>query len=524
MVQDATSRLRRSRPHFDKCERSMIRPLHGHEAADSSRATKHPESFDLAADQEAADEFRELLERAHGRVSSASDEVSALSLALAQTQVVAQMRPQPIPERRDPPPASKEETCEPEALEGGDEQRDTACSQGSYVGEKEASSAERESATATVEDDSDAGGAGETTQVPVDAPETQEIVDSVEVTGGAAVETVGDKDEPTTEKSALQDEITNRSVVSQPQGDGIGSKALSEPTKEPLKVEVKAEAVPSEGAPAVRQVSPNLTEEGADVSSDVASGHDQPGQAQPLQWKPTVETRAVDTAASPLKGSSVNPNGELSIQMAMLRQAFEGVKGFGSPQREGASKQEFYPSQTVGAAGESRGARGDLQGKASKPMTRPQVQRMLERVETAMKEAARTRDGKTIRFRVEPFNLGEVKVDVSLREGGLHARLKAENQNVAMVLREKAHELQGALRKLGLDVDNVTVTVSEDEDAQYAAGQQNLSDGKSFQEERNNMPSQVVQVVETTVGNELAEVSPLGPSKVTDAILDHWVA
>jgi flagellar hook-length control protein FliK len=102
--------------------------------------------------------------------------------------------------------------------------------------------------------------------------------------------------------------------------------------------------------------------------------------------------------------------------------------------------------------------------------------------------------------------------------------LKAENQQVTAVLRDKAHELQGALRKLGLDVDNVTVTVSEEGDARTATGEQNLSDGKTFQDERNNMPNEGRQVVENTFGNKLADVSEAGLSRVTNAILDHWVA
>jgi hypothetical protein len=75
-----------------------------------------------------------------------------------------------------------------------------------------------------------------------------------------------------------------------------------------------------------------------------------------------------------------------------------------------------------------------------------------------------------------------------------------------------------------LDVDNVTVTVSEEGDARTATGEQNLSDGKTFQDERNNMPNEGRQVVENTFGNKLADVSEAGLSRVTNAILDHWVA
>jgi flagellar hook-length control protein FliK len=210
--------------------------------------------------------------------------------------------------------------------------------------------------------------------------------------------------------------------------------------------------------------------------------------------------------------------------MALLRQAFESVKGFGAGQLHQESKPATSSGQALGVANGSARAQGDLQSKPVKPMTKVQVHRMLERVETALKEAARSRDGKTIRFRVEPFDLGEVKIDVSLREGLLHARLKAENQQVTSVLRDRAHELQGALRKLGLEVDSVTVTVSDEAEVDLGTGQQGSAGGKTFQEERNNMPGEMAQVVENTIGNELAQVSSADPLRITDAILDHWVA
>jgi flagellar hook-length control protein FliK len=150
---------------------------------------------------------------------------------------------------------------------------------------------------------------------------------------------------------------------------------------------------------------------------------------------------------------------------------------------------------------------------------------MIQRVEVVMKEAARARDGKTISFRVEPYNLGEVKVDVSLRDGALHARLKAENTQVATALRDRAHELQGALRKLGLEVDVVTVTVlNEEPDSGLAADSGGSNSGKNFQGDGHNLPSSNGQPIENTVGNKIAETLVPTAQPLADVILDHWVA
>jgi flagellar hook-length control protein FliK len=94
---------------------------------------------------------------------------------------------------------------------------------------------------------------------------------------------------------------------------------------------------------------------------------------------------------------------------------------------------------------------------------------MMERIETALKEAARSRDGKTITLRLDPMQLGQVKCDVSMRDGLLHARITPQNPDVVHAVREHAHELQTALRRLGLNVDRVSVQVmSEKEQGSFA--------------------------------------------------------
>jgi flagellar hook-length control protein FliK len=167
------------------------------------------------------------------------------------------------------------------------------------------------------------------------------------------------------------------------------------------------------------------------------------------------------------------------------------------------------------------------QSARSRPTTRPQLTRMLERVESTLKEVARSRDGKTISLKLEPVDLGRVKVDVSLRDGVLHARISPDSQQVMTALREHAHELQGTLRKLGLEVDSVTVSVTADEFSnQMNGGNGGANSGSSFRDERHNMPNSGIQVPENMNGNELA-AGVLGNTEGTSSaalIEDHWVA
>ena len=149
---------------------------------------------------------------------------------------------------------------------------------------------------------------------------------------------------------------------------------------------------------------------------------------------------------------------------------------------------------------------------------------MMERIETALKEAARSRDGKTITLRLDPMQLGQVKCDVSMRDGLLHARITPQSQDVVNAVREHAHELQTALRRLGLNVDRVTVQVVSEKDSGGFALNQGFPDGKSFQDEGNNMPGKERQTPENTFGNEFADVPRSGTPDAGITPADHWIA
>lgn len=237
-----------------------------------------------------------------------------------------------------------------------------------------------------------------------------------------------------------------------------------------------------------------------------------------------VESDSTGGAAPSDSARAASANFDAAFQMTLLRQAFENLRlqradGLDSKQRQSTSQ-----TSVVGTVAEAKTASTDTGERSAKQLARPQLRRMLDRVESTLKEAARSRDGKTISLRLDPVQLGRVKVDVSLREGTLHARITPENQQVLVALREHSHELQSALRKLGLNVDSVTVTVSSESGQELSDFGRELNNGKSFQEERNNMPNDDRQVAENTFGNELAKPDAVGTKSADLADSDHWVA
>lgn len=249
-------------------------------------------------------------------------------------------------------------------------------------------------------------------------------------------------------------------------------------------------------------------------------------RAQKIQKQRDAGDELEDFAAERTQDTA--RSSESNLQMMMLRHSFDSLRAHKVDGAEKAAKAQTTPVGATGAAVEAKPSQSEQSSRAnSKALPRPQVAKMLERVEATLKEAARSRDGRTISLHLEPVNLGKVKVDVSLREGTLHARISPENQQVVQALREHAYELQGSLRKLGLDVETVSVSVtSENFEGEMNSGQQ-MFDGRSFQDGGHNMPQERAQVAENTVGNELADWSTASAETTGSAAGtadDHWVA
>jgi flagellar hook-length control protein FliK len=139
---------------------------------------------------------------------------------------------------------------------------------------------------------------------------------------------------------------------------------------------------------------------------------------------------------------------------------------------------------------------------------------MMEKVEQVLKEAVKAKDGKSVSLKLDPPNLGQMRVDVSLRDGTLHARLTPESPAVAAFLQERAHDLQGMLRKLGLSVDEVTVSVRNEEFTSNENHSEGASSGRkdrsSDEPAGKNFPS----------GN----VVSTAPEHRMSNPVDHWVA
>jgi flagellar hook-length control protein FliK len=334
------------------------------------------------------------------------------------------------------------------------------------------------------------------------------------------------------------------SVETLPASTPADSAKIAESTVEALPNEVPSAAISAEGVPLTQSVSSAPSSAGgaqnggtvqvtAKGGSELANLLASMKQEQITLRMEEGNKKQVELA-NPFLSSAIPllQRPDAAVKLALLKQSFEQLKGAISDVKGAQGSAQTLSSQ-MGAQGQISGgavnvalgevaSKGQLgfQKEASRPLPKGIAHRTMERVESALKEAAKSRDGKTLSFRLDPPQLGQVKVDVSLKDGALHARMVPENAQVASLLREKASELQSTLRRLGLNVETVTVSVGNESDSiSYNGGESSL-DGKTFQQERNKMPGQEAQVVETTFGNELALQGPATKTVVDD----HWVA
>lgn len=297
--------------------------------------------------------------------------------------------------------------------------------------------------------------------------------------------------------------------------DGKSAKAVAQAAESAVAQAVKA-TVESDSATQAAPVSAEAPVETtmADAIAKKSASDDGKSDTSSKQRQAEVSAAAVGAAAAAVSSA----NGEESVTGILLRHAFSAVsKALGI--ERASSSQQSASQQTLTAPVRSPSPEAEAHQPKLKALPRQTALRLMERVENTLQEVARSKDGKSVSLKLEPADLGTMRVDVSIRDGVLHARLTPESKPVATFLQEKAHELQSMLRKLGLNVDSVTVSVRSEEftSAQgeqngQGLGKNNLSGDGQGGQSGNNFPS-------FASGFQNA-----GSERSGKPLEDHWVA
>lgn len=155
--------------------------------------------------------------------------------------------------------------------------------------------------------------------------------------------------------------------------------------------------------------------------------------------------------------------------------------------------------------------------------------RTMERIEQALKEVERSKDGKSISIRLDPPNLGHVRTDITLNDGVLYARFVPESREIGQVLRERASELQSILKRAGFDADRVQISVSSGSQNEQGTGLNSSFDGQGagdqlFQRQGYQGEGSSDSGKDGWRERGFEQNIKLGAGKASAKTDDHWVA
>ncbi len=356
-------------------------------------------------------------------------------------------------------------------------------------------------------------------EVAAQVVETEQVVEEVQadevVNAEVALDVNGGADQSTEQQAKQTVEIDAQAAVE------VAPEHLVKDL--PIKPEVKATAKEAQAA-APEAIVTGHVEADVEVSED--AGDVSHVAEDVLKARIESLTRAVDNNLKNVHNVSTAAQALKHAVERMTKTGIEGQtsltlgadKSTGITAAGGANGMNSLHAQNPGAA---LGRKADVtrgESKPAKELSNALQRRTMERVDSVLREVARSKDGKTISLRLDPPDLGTVKVDISFREGSLHVRFAAENPQVAMLLRDRSSDVQSTLRKLGLDLEQVSVSVSSDEggDTQQQAGQQQGE-------------QQLAREWQGEAGQHVAAAHVAGETKISgdaraDFAYDHWVA
>ncbi len=479
--------------------------------------------LDVAVDQDLMQEFSSLLDQISKRVSTRRDLNEIIKVA---TSIEAHK-----------PKIDKLEDDSKALKSNGKSKQD------SFEKITDSSAAPEESAVELVKDEAATG----ETQDAAPNTDTSNTEDSSEA-AERALKQLADNQETETkiegQEQALANQIAELKQIKTEENPADNLNQQSAGPQVPF-----AQAVKTQDAPA-QEIKEAQSEPPKNLSNQQQMAFDKAIQAQAngKESKPAVASDALEVVSNLISARAAKPDAGLdpkantkaafenslvppleqsvpraqdsALQSVLLKGMLDGLK-IKSPESVNARPNFGNFITGISASGQGRVAERSRQSESARNprnIPLPDQQRALEKVQQVIKEIAQAKDGKSISVRLDPPNLGTLKVDVSLRDGILHARIVPELSQVGYMLRERAHELQSSLRRLGIDAEEVRVSI----------GSESSTEGFNFEANSNASSGQQEFVFEKgsfESGLAAAVKDQFGAGKLpAQTTLDHWVA
>jgi len=421
-----------------------------------------PASAPAASQGDLLAEFSSLVEKIAGQIQVSSSPLAPLDLGMVPSEAPQAKREA----RKEAPRADKSSKAPAPQPESADETQDAGVA-APETRVEDLQAQDVEAAKAPKNDEKQAAPETETAAT-IPSGETQIQVAT------AAVRQANPSTQPQAPEGTKADEIPEEGIEAfgqqlagnqQAPVPTSNAKVSAEKPARQSERSLASEAPAAEKAPAAAPTSTETTSSAAatksqgEATSVSLAGEQYLSEATAKTLKALLSTQA--TQLLPQRTESLDRDAMLSALVAKPLLDMQ-LRGTENASKTAAGNQITGADAAGFKAQGSRSSSNESSARNLRTVARVNSDRMLEKVEGALKEVSRSRDGTSLSFRLDPPQLGSVKVDVTLRDGALHARVTPENAQVAQLIRERANELHQNLRRLGLDVETVTVSVGGD--------------------------------------------------------------
>ncbi len=138
---------------------------------------------------------------------------------------------------------------------------------------------------------------------------------------------------------------------------------------------------------------------------------------------------------------------------------------------------------------------------------------ILNQVIQRMRLSQNIHDSKLV-MKLHPAELGELKIDIQLKEGTIQASIVAQNQQVQEILEKNMPRLREMMEQQGLIVDDITVNLDGDLGSEYNLFEDHFAQEEDTASSKKNKGPHSVFSIEDEVPETLSETSANADSMV----------
>ena len=295
-------------------------------------------------------------------------------------------------------------------------------------------------------------------ETPVELPEAElveaEAAESVKDTdAGADAKSIPEDGTGTPEKAA----VTAETAGNKPE-ETAGMKPEEKAAVQP---EEPAETKPEETAEAQTQKAQEEPQADLKNESDAEEPAAAAADKQKMQEEPQTDLKDESDAEEPAHAAAVRTVKEDAKESGDAQSAFAGRRENGArAARPTAGNEPVLGAQNVfhDVKAQMVSQLSEMEGRYLSADTIDIMEQVVEKLKVTITEGL-----SSMEMTLNPENLGKVYLQISAREGAVHAQIAAANEAVKNVLEAQVAEIQEHLNQAGVKVEAIDVTVAAHE-------------------------------------------------------------